>query len=227
MVRLDKYLAGQKNHLTRSKAKRAIKRGLVKVNGKVVKKPAYRVKQKDKVAITNRQAARMPAGYFKLRAIQEKTHIIEKDDVVLDLGSSAGGYLRLASKLAKKVYGIEYSKKFKKRLEALERKLPNVKVIIADVFKAWPSELTGGESVDVILNDLTADWPDSIASMHNVFPLLKPDGKILMTIKSASEQPKNLKALINKELAPHELKVEKIFELDNDKDEFYAVLVRK
>jgi len=226
-MRLDIYLAKKRNGLTRSKAQRAIKLGFVKVNGKVATKQAYLVKPDDTISVTNRNIAKMPSGYFKLHEIQNKTNLIKKSDVVLDIASGATGYLLAAAELAKQVYGIESNKKFEKALRSIERKNQNVKIVIGSVFMTWPSEITGGASVDIILNDLPADWKSSIASTHSVLPLLKKEGQVLMTVMQASKQPKNIRSLIDKELAPRGLVIETVLKLANEKDEFYVVLKRK
>jgi len=48
-----------------------------------------------------------PLEYWKLKEIQEKTNIIKAGDTVLDIGSSAGGFLLFASEIASLVHGIE------------------------------------------------------------------------------------------------------------------------
>ena len=226
-MRLDQYLAKKKNGLTRAKAQRAIKLGFIRVNDKVASKPAYILKDTDKISIINRNIAKMPGGYFKLHEIQSKTNLIKKTDVVLDLASGATGYLLAAADLAKQVFGAESNKRLEKQLRAIERKHANIKVIVGDISKMWSSELTNGASVDLILNDLPSDWKNSIVATHNVLSLLKKDGKVLLTIKQASKQSKNIRTLIDAELEPHGLAIEKVVRLASGKDEFYVILVRK
>ncbi len=226
-MRLDQYLAKKKNGLTRAKAQRAIKLGFIRVNDTVASKPAYILKDTDKVSITTRNIAKMPSGYFKLHEIQSKTNLIKKTDVVLDLASGATGYLLAAAELAKHVFGAESNARLEKQLRAIERKHSNIKIVVGNISKMWSSELTSGASVDLILNDLPSDWKNSIGATHNVLPLLKKDGKVLLTIKQASKQPKNIRALIDAELEPHGLAIEKLVKLASGKDEFYVVLARK
>lgn len=226
-MRLDVYLAKKRNGLTRSKAQRAIKMGFVSVNDKAITKPAYIVKDDDKIIIVNKVLAKKPAGYFKLKSVQEKIDLIQPKDIVLDLGSSAGGYLLFASEIAKKVYGVEFSKKFEPTLRKIEREHSNMKIVFGDLFKMWPTELTGGVPVDLILNDLTLDWNSSIKAMHNSFNILKANGKILMTVKQASKAPPGVVEQINEALAPYELVIKDKLKLANQKDEFYVIIERK
>jgi len=65
--------------------------GHVKVNDRVVTKPSFDVAYSDSIEIT--EGMDRPAGYWKLKDIQEKTNLIKKGDRVLDIGSSAGGSL--------------------------------------------------------------------------------------------------------------------------------------
>ena len=122
-MRLDLYLAKKRNHLTRSKAQRAIKLGLIKVNNKVITKPAYDLKDTDKVSITDRFLAKKPADYFKLKEIQSKTNLIKPNSTVLVLANK--GYVLATEEIAKKV----------------------IKDISLD---SWPSDIG---NVDLILSD--------------------------------------------------------------------------
>ena len=113
MGRLDILLVEKGLIPTRSRAKRAISYGLVKVNGKIILKPAYSTKPSDQIEILD-EIATKPMGYWKLHAITDvfNMKIFTPDDIVLDLGSSAGGFLEFAAKQCKKVFGIEVSEKF-------------------------------------------------------------------------------------------------------------------
>ena len=57
-----------------------------------------------------------PKGYFKLKLIQDESGILNPGDLVLDLGSSAGGFLLYASEIAGRVKGIEFSRNFRSEL---------------------------------------------------------------------------------------------------------------
>jgi 23S rRNA (cytidine1920-2'-O)/16S rRNA (cytidine1409-2'-O)-methyltransferase len=110
-MRLDSYLVEIGNLGSRGRAKRAIVEGHVRVNNKVVAKPSHDVAYSDDIEITG--GLDKPAGYWKLKDIQEKTGIIKKGDNVLDIGSSAGGFILFASEIASHVHGIEFSREFR------------------------------------------------------------------------------------------------------------------
>ncbi|MEM4945358.1 MAG: S4 domain-containing protein, partial [Archaeoglobaceae archaeon] len=129
-MRLDLWLVKEGYFKTRNRAKIAIKQGLVRVNGVVVKKPSAEVNESYMIEVLDDK----PAGYWKLKHLDETFGIFKGDEVVLDLGSSAGGFLLYARERAKFVYGIEFSKEFEEALKELES-LGNVKIFIEDAFK--------------------------------------------------------------------------------------------
>ncbi|MEM0302264.1 MAG: S4 domain-containing protein [Archaeoglobaceae archaeon] len=174
-MRLDLWLVKEGYFKTRNRAKIAIKQGLVRVNGVVVKKPSAEVNESYMIEVLDDK----PAGYWKLKHLDETFGIFKGDEVVLDLGSSAGGFLLYARERAKFVYGIEFSKEFEEALKELES-LGNVKIFIEDAFKFDISKI---EHVDVILNDLTLPFASSMTALRRFLPKLKPDGKILFVHK--------------------------------------------
>ena len=122
--RLDVLLVRKGLFSSRQRAKEAIKRGFIVVNGKKCEKPAESVHLDAKIEVLlpdsplivegserSEEAFMLdvPKGFWKLKEIDERFSIIKEGDVVVDLGSSAGGFLIYASKKARKVYGIEYS----------------------------------------------------------------------------------------------------------------------
>ena len=93
-MRLDLYLVREKLVASRSRAQRAIKSGLVAVDGMTILKPSFDVTRVNSVIVA--ASVDKPAGYWKLKGIQEAVGLIKIGDVVLDIGSSAGGFLWLS-----------------------------------------------------------------------------------------------------------------------------------
>lgn len=105
--RLDTYLAEQKLASTRSQAESIIRLGEVTVNGRAITKPGFFVSEHDdiKVAAKDRYVSR--AG-LKLASVSDKLGINFKDAVVLDVGSSTGGFTDYALQHgATKVYAVD------------------------------------------------------------------------------------------------------------------------
>jgi len=95
----------------------------------------------------------MPAGYWKLKDIQETAGIIKNGDSVLDIGSSAGGFLLFASEIASHVHGVEFSREFRTELGKIAHEHNNITVEFDDVFTMTFEK----EKFDVLLMDITAD----------------------------------------------------------------------
>ncbi len=179
-MRLDSYLVEIGNLGSRGRAKRAVVEGHVKVNGRIITKPSFDVAYSDNIEVT--EGLDKPAGYWKLKEIQEKTNLIKKEDTVLDIGSSAGGFLMFASEVASHVHGIEFSHEFRSELGKLAHERPNITVEFGDVFTI-PVEKEKFDVFDVLLLDITASPLSSIKALENVLSALKSGGKLLQVLK--------------------------------------------
>jgi len=206
-MRLDKYLVLKGFFTTRHKAKEAIKMGHVILNNRIVRKPSTEVRDYDVVKVMHEEK---PAGYWKLKKIDEEWGLIKEGDVVLDIGSSSGGFLLYASEKASKVYGIEFSREFESVLRKIELENENVKIFIEDAFTFDISKL---EPVDLILNDLTLDANSSLKALNHFLPLLKKDGKILFVLKTGIDdiEPEFGKSLKLLDKASSEKKKERYY----------------
>ncbi|MEM2462455.1 MAG: S4 domain-containing protein, partial [Archaeoglobaceae archaeon] len=91
-MRLDVLLVRRGFFKSRNRAKIAIKKGLVIVNGAIAKKPSMEVGIDAEIKVLDDK----PLGYWKLKELDEKFRIFEGNETVLDLGSSAGGFLLYA-----------------------------------------------------------------------------------------------------------------------------------
>ncbi len=183
-MRLDHLLVTRKLFTTRQKAKEAIKRGHVLLDGEVVTKPAMEVEPSVKLELAE---AERPKGYWKLQAIDSQWDLIKEGDLVLDLGTSSGGFASYASQKAYRVYGIEFSKDFEHELTELKKQIDNVRIFMGDAFTFDLSTL---ESVDLILSDLTLEGESALKALQHFLPLLKPGGKILFVHKTGTNKQK-------------------------------------
>jgi 23S rRNA (cytidine1920-2'-O)/16S rRNA (cytidine1409-2'-O)-methyltransferase len=216
VARLDEYLASEGYMASRSRARHFIERGLVKVDGTVVTKKSKKVEPGSRIEITELDR---PEGFFKLKGIQEQTGLIRPGDAVLDLGSSAGGFLIFASGIASKVVGIEYSEEFRPRLTVVMKEHPNVRVVFGDAFTMDFSSL--GDEFDVLLNDMTVEPSASIDVTARFLPLLKDGGKVKQVLKL--DKVKDVEPFLIL-LESKGLKVEKVIRLE--KKEAYVVAVK-
>lgn len=107
MTRLDKYIFSKALTATRSQAESYIRLGQVTVNGKVVTKPGHEVRDSDTVKLTAKEQYVSRAG-LKLASVAQKLGLDFRDKVVLDVGSSTGGFTEYAiTHGAAKVYAVD------------------------------------------------------------------------------------------------------------------------
>lgn len=106
-LRLDQEMVGRGLLPTRSQAESFIRLGEVTVNGKVVKKPGASVSGQDDIRLTAAEQYVSRAG-LKLASVAATLKLDFKDAVMLDVGSSTGGFTDYALRHgAKKVIAVE------------------------------------------------------------------------------------------------------------------------
>lgn len=109
--RLDIELVNRGLVLSRSQAESYIKLGKVTVNNSTVTKPGYFVSPKAIIKLTQQEQYVSRAG-LKLASIALELKLDFKDKVVLDVGSSTGGFTDYALKHgAKKVFAVDVGTK--------------------------------------------------------------------------------------------------------------------
>ena len=182
---------------SRGRSKRAVEEGKVKLNGAVCTKPSKNITVDDVIEVE--EGLDMPRGYFKIKSIHENISLFQEGDFVLDLGSSAGGFLIFASEqigASGHVHGIEFSKDFRTELGKLAFENGNISIMFADVFtvpleKVATAETSKSGFVDVLLNDMTLEPADSVAALIRMAPLLRDGGRLLQVIKIPKNRSKS------------------------------------
>jgi 23S rRNA (cytidine1920-2'-O)/16S rRNA (cytidine1409-2'-O)-methyltransferase len=91
---------------SRNKAKELIKSLKVKVNGKIVNKPSFKVDKNDKIEIAPGKIYVSRAAW-KLKNYIDKYGIDLKKRLVLDIGSSTGGFSEVCLENGAKVVGVD------------------------------------------------------------------------------------------------------------------------
>jgi 23S rRNA (cytidine1920-2'-O)/16S rRNA (cytidine1409-2'-O)-methyltransferase len=105
--RLDKAIFENGLAQSRSQAESYIKLGLVTVNGNVVAKPGAIVTDSDRIVVTAKEQYVSRAG-LKLASVAKKFGIDFRTKIVLDVGSSTGGFTDYALRNgAKKVLAVD------------------------------------------------------------------------------------------------------------------------
>ncbi|MCF2137306.1 MAG: hypothetical protein K9W43_08710 [Candidatus Thorarchaeota archaeon] len=189
MPRLDRWLVDHGYFPSRQSAKRAIDSGNVLLNG-MIPKPATKVRSGDEVHVSEHYLTR-PFGYYKLRDIDSRVayDLIPRGSHVLDIGSSAGGFLWYAHDQGATVIGIEISFEFVEKLRFLVRTLPNASIIMANAFTIDPTSLAKLGTLDTLLIDVLTDWTGSLHLLQRFFPLLRLGGRFVLAIKIRPNDP--------------------------------------
>ena len=109
MERLDKELVNRKLAQNRTKAQELIEKGFVFINGKKVLKTSTNVKEEDIIEVKENNLFKyVSRGGFKLEKALNDFNICLKNKVVLDIGSSTGGFTDCALQNgAKKVIAVD------------------------------------------------------------------------------------------------------------------------
>lgn len=105
--RLDKLLTDMKLVPTRSQAESFIRLGQVRVNGRIMTKPGELVSDGADIKLLAKEQYVSRAG-LKLASVARALRLDFKNKVVLDVGSSTGGFTDFALKNgAKKIYAVD------------------------------------------------------------------------------------------------------------------------
>jgi 23S rRNA (cytidine1920-2'-O)/16S rRNA (cytidine1409-2'-O)-methyltransferase len=195
MPRLDVWLIETGQFSSRQAAKRAIKDGLVIVNGRV-SKPSKQVSERDEIEVVS-QDADFPLGFKKLKEIDEKLDesLVSSSCLALDIGSSAGGFLAFLATKGATVVGIEVSKRFTEDLHTLVERYPQISVIFADAFEMDPTIITEPNNLDLLLVDVTTEPEGTLKLIEKFKILLRKEGRMLAAFKSNAEDTENIENL--------------------------------
>lgn len=155
--RLDAALAQKGLARTRSQAESMIKLGDVKVNGVVINRSGHFISQNDDIRIVEKQRYVSRAG-LKLASVAKILGVDFMDTVVLDVGSSTGGFTDYALQNgASKVYAVDVG------TEQLHPSLRgNMRIDLHE--KTDIRDFTPSEPIDVVVMDV------SFISLREILP---------------------------------------------------------
>ena len=181
--RLDQAMVRQMLVASRSQAESWIKLGKVKVDGKTVTKPGFFASEQAKIALDAPNQYVSRAG-LKLASVAKVLKLNFKDKIVLDVGSSTGGFTDFALQHgAKKVIAVDVgTNQLHPSLRGDEKIELHEKTDIRD-FKT-------DEKPDLIVIDV------SFISLREILPyitknLTKKDTHIVAMVKPQFEAGKN------------------------------------
>ena len=177
-IRLDKLLVSRGLVKTRSQAEDLIKRRFVSVNETIVTKPGIFLNNNTKLHIKAHEGFVSRAGE-KLNSVVDKFKLDFADKLVLDVGSSTGGFSELALRRgARKVIAVELgTNQMHPRLRQDSRIELHEKTDIRD--------FTTNEHIDIAVIDV------SFVSLREILPavsrLSKTDSLIVAMVKPQFE----------------------------------------
>lgn len=179
-MRLDLYLVEQKIAPTRSKAQDLIKSQKISVNRKQITKPKYEVKEEDDIRLIGE--VYVSRSGQKLVSFLNKIPVDFEERVVLDVGSSTGGFTEVAlHRGAEKVYAVDVgTDQLEEVIRENERVLSMENTDIRDVKKS-----DFDEPIEIVLIDV------SFISLKEVLPsvslLIDKGTKVILLFKPQFE----------------------------------------
>ncbi len=184
MPRLDIWLFENGHFSSRQVAKRAIKEGMVSVNGKQCK-PSTKVSGKENIEFSS-DYIDMPMGYHKLKEIDEwlEGNLITLPCIALDIGSSAGGFLSYLNNKGATAIGIEIAQRFSKELTKLAESHSRISILFDDAFTINPSIIVNEGGLDLLLVDVTTDKDGTLNLIERFSGLLKKNGRLVAAFKT-------------------------------------------
>ncbi len=217
--RLDKELVLRKMVKTRSQAENFIGLGKVFVNGKKVTKNGYFVTKKDKLELKTDEIFVSRAG-LKLASVARDFKLDFEDKIVLDVGSSTGGFSQFSLEQgAQKIYAVDVGTD---QMDKILRLDPRIELY---------------EKTDIKDFYLKRDLPDlilidvSFISVRQILPhisdnLTKKGTKIVLMLKPQFEADKSQlnkgviknKTIRRQILADFEQYISQKFKIINKKD---------
>jgi 23S rRNA (cytidine1920-2'-O)/16S rRNA (cytidine1409-2'-O)-methyltransferase len=184
MPRLDVWLVESGHFSSRQIAKRAIKEGLVTIDGHRCK-PSKQVSGQENIIISP-ESINMPMGYHKLKQIDELLEgaLVPSSCVALDIGSSAGGFLAYLDEKGATSIGIEVAERFFDSLIELVESHPRISILFDDAFTIDSSIIGDEGSLDLLLIDVTTDIDGTMKLISRFSHLLKTNGRLIAAFKT-------------------------------------------
>jgi 23S rRNA (cytidine1920-2'-O)/16S rRNA (cytidine1409-2'-O)-methyltransferase len=176
--RLDQELVSRKLVRTRSQAESYIKLGDVEVNGQIMRKPHFMVDQTTPLKVTA-AAQYVSRAALKLASVADTLKLDFRGKVMLDIGSSTGGFTDFALKHgAKKVLAVEVGKD---QLHPSLHGNPKIELHEQTDIRNFVTD----QKIDIIVADV------SFISLREIIPaivkLSQPDTQIALMVKPQFE----------------------------------------
>lgn len=182
--RLDKELLRRGLVSSRSQAEDNIRRGFVGVEGKVVNKPGFLVDEGTGIKVAERERFVSRAGE-KLASVTSALRLDFEDKIVLDVGSSTGGFTELALRNgARKVIAVDVGTD---QMHVSLRNNPKIELHEKTDIRSFSTT----QEIDIVVADV------SFISLREILPqvvrLCTPQTDIVVMVKPQFEAGTALK----------------------------------
>ena len=152
-IRLDQLLVDRRLAASRSRARDAILRGCVEVDGKVCRKPGANVDQAAQIANTDDAGAYVSRAALKLVAGLDACRFDPHGLVALDIGASTGGFSQvLLERGAGKVLAVDVGHG---QMDQTLRDDPRIVVLEGVNARDLSLEHLDGNTPDIVVSDLS------------------------------------------------------------------------
>lgn len=180
--RLDKALVARGMVPTRSQAENWVRLGRVRVDGQIVQKPGYYVADSARIALVAPERYVSRAG-LKLASVAAQLHLNFQNAVVLDVGSSTGGFTDYALQHgAARVYAVDVGTD---QLHPSLRDDPRIRLFE----KTDIRDFTPDQAIDIVVIDV------SFISVREILPhitrIASPSTHIVVMVKPQFEAGKH------------------------------------
>ncbi len=185
-MRIDIFLAKNKYFSSRTKAQNAIKSGYIFVNNKLVTNSSLDIDEQSKIYIIN-QNNYVSRGANKLSYAIKELNFNFKNKIVLDVGSSTGGFTQIALiNGAKYIYAVDVG------CDQMDKSLANnkkIKLFENTNFRDININLFD-KKIDIIIADLS--FISLVKLLNKIIEVFKYKLELLLLIKPQFELSKEI-----------------------------------
>lgn len=216
-MRLDVLLVTKGFFQTRSKAQNAIKEGAVSVNGKVILKSNFECNLDNEITILKNTNPYVSRGGYKLEAAIKEFYLDFNGKVILDIGSSTGGFTDCALKHgAKLVYSCDVgSDQLDSSLRGRDDVVVMEKTNILDVYDLPKIDFIVMDVSFVSINKILPAIERFLTDDNGFVCLVKPQfevGKVFLKNGIVKDRTMHIKVLenVSKALEEYGMGIEKL-----------------
>ena len=171
---------------SREKARALILEGKIKVNGQIVDKCGYQIKDTDSITLSGNALKYVSRGGLKLEKAIEVYNLDANNKICLDIGASTGGFTDcLLQNGASKVYSIDVG--YNQLAYSLQTD-PRVISIERTNFRYFDTQLLNKDKIDIIVCDVA--FISLLKISDKITEIADDDTEIVLLIKPQFEANK-------------------------------------